>query len=147
MVEGFINTVKWIKREPLWTSRISITSASCPAAPCFQSNTSRRRNTGCLISCSYLERRGWPFATHLLFRSRELVCGKRSVTSIHSSILLKGIESRERFKRESRGVRCSGGKIDCDAEGIEDVRLLEPTRTLDDPGGLRQSDWTASESE
>jgi len=31
MVEGFINKVKWIKREPLWTSRISITSASCEA--------------------------------------------------------------------------------------------------------------------
>jgi len=116
-------------------------------APCFQSNTSRRRNTGRLTSCRYLERRGWPFATHLLFGSRELVCGKRSATDIHSSILLKVIESRERFKRESRGVRCSGGKIDCDAEGIEDVRLLEPTQTLDDPGGLQQSDWTASESE
>jgi hypothetical protein len=86
-------------------------------------------------------------ATHLLFGSRELVCGKRSATEIHSSILLKVIESRERFKRESRGVRCSGGKIDCDAEGIENVRRLEPTRIIEGPGGLQPSDWTASESE
>ena len=32
MVEGFINKVKWIKREPLWTSRISLTAAPCLVA-------------------------------------------------------------------------------------------------------------------
>jgi len=98
------------------------------------SNTSLKENTGCLTSCRYLARSGWPFATHLLFGSRELVCGKRSATDIHSSILLEVIESRERFKRESKGVRCSGGKIDGDAEGIEDVRLLSPTRIIKGPG-------------